>query len=951
MENSFEDEKSRLSEEELDLREKIKEIEAASQKGTLSERYNFDSNYNERANKEVEALEQQIYKLEKKKISQQEDKSWAEYEAEKELKRLSSPEWAINHTFKPDQASGIEIPQESGRFKPEPGQEAEPPVVEPVVPVVPPALPEILTRKSDIIDTELAALGITREQLATIDSFKKIAGSDGRILSVLSNLSHIRLNRAQEKARMDTEQYVRTSENLGQRIWRGFGPNRRKEIRLRTEEEAKKPFDISEYEAEVKTLIDTASFGPEIHVKRNPETSEFEGTVAEYLSSETLPKEQVERFNEAATRLADIPLENEWHKDESRIPEYEKITNAFKAEREALLETGGPEALTAMTNIDFQIPMARGFKTYPDGATELLHMIESHGWERQLDVIKAQMGPGIVGFSVGIGFRIGSKSAIGAMLGTVAMPATAIGLAGAFGALRGVEKAQENLIKQDEYMRIDMEQSASMGKGTKANFVRVEKLTQKMNELKDEIAHEQDLEKRAVLSQRLQARIAYAARKAEEGRIVFGKNAEALAKQYAFMEDVADAAVIAERNFDPSVKEFADAKDLTRRDRLERFLAYKERLLQWNRNWYKGEQAVVSGAVGLATAGVGYYLYELGGMIHGYFGSSGAHEVANHAQALRADGEYPKASQLEKLTNHSVNQEIKHETKLEVGEKLEEVKKAAAPESPKEMPKPTRVPSPDDVRLDIRTKPGDITRDLPRSPYTKDLESAVKVSVPEEKPVILEAVTTPPAATPIPNVETPLSPLEEKFPVSAADSAPRPELDPVSVADVAEEKPDAAMMEGAPNVIPDAAEIGAEPVLTGTYEAAVPTSLPQILVDMLRFDGRTEDWTDIEKDKVAYELFVNHFLKNEQLHPGFLSKVGITSGNPFVVEKGAVLHLGIEGKDIYDNAMKRVLSGDVAEDVKGFRENLAKLAVNLHDVELKDLTTDRIVEELQKVRK
>ncbi len=1009
----------------------------------------------------------------------------------------------------------------------------------------PPPLPEILTLKSDLIEAKLSTLGVTREQLVGIKGFENIAGSEGRVLAVINNIEQIRLKEIDEKAREGSEQHVRTSGSLTGRIWRGLGFNRRREIEDRKIEEGKKPFDVSAHSDEIKGLVDIVSAGPEVTIRKDAD-GKFIGLSTEYINEVKGSPEYTKayRFNDFASKFAQLPPKYTWEKYSTKEQKsFKETSDEYEKEKNNLLRMKGEKGMREVNDAEFQVRMAQTMNAYPNGAAELTRLAEAKGWDKQISLLRAQIGPGAVGFATGLGARFATKSIVASTLGAVALPLTALGLAGAFGYMRGKEKAQESLVKQDELMRIGMEQDKSAGKGTKGNFVKVEHLTKQISFLEDKLVMDYKTylnttkdkpmsldafnKDKAVAAERLQVRLEYTKQKVEEGKVVFGKNADAIIKQYELIQSMSRASgeisLVSDMVGIDDGRQFANAKGKTRRSRLANLLEHAESKIEKNRSQYVRDRAAISGLVGVATAGLGY---EIGGVIHDYFGAHGADEIHKQAQLLRVNGDMKGAAQLEKMTEDGVKNVVVHDKfeklSLELDEKLFQKKmevleirelaihrgidipkdaevqytkqfgkvksfvwqgktyevntdtnmfpkgepvvsdrppvgakinrdalrelqdeKVSVEQQEKELVESIIKAKKQNISLDINTQSEDITADLPRSSYSeqlKEFEYAVPrgvtpedVIIPEnvvEKPFIYKLATenqsreyamiqylreqgmgekeagrkahllmkeifgpkgergldwvhkgdninifekdgklhleVNPENTPVLEkapilsnvVETPkvVEPEIEILPTSATENPPQPNLDPNLNSEktvIPQPKSSAPILTSevtpspTPSPTPEVIQAVQE---IAPYEVKAPTSLPQVINDLLKIDGRMETMTDLQKDQVVYDVLVNHFLEKEHTIPGYMKSVGISSGDIFDIQSGT-LKLGDESKDVLGDSIQRVKDGAVTVNVQGFRANFGKVSESLKGYVSADMNSTLIVEELRKARK
>ncbi|MFA6297483.1 MAG: hypothetical protein WC629_02875, partial [Candidatus Paceibacterota bacterium] len=89
------------------------------------------------------------------------------------------------------------------------------------------------------IKAKLDTLGITQEALRGMADFEKIAGSEGKVLSVLEKVSHLRLKTIERDATADYEKHVREGKGFFQKVGRSF--LKTKKIQSRKYEHEKVP--------------------------------------------------------------------------------------------------------------------------------------------------------------------------------------------------------------------------------------------------------------------------------------------------------------------------------------------------------------------------------------------------------------------------------------------------------------------------------------------------------------------------------------------------------------------------------------------------------------------------------------------------------------------------------------------------------------------------------------
>jgi hypothetical protein len=349
------------------------------------------------------------------------------------------------------------------------------------------------------------------------------------------------------------------------------------------------------------------------------------------------------------------------------------------------------DALNILSNADFSVKMHQSINSHPTAELELKRLAETNGWNRKWDIAKAQLGiaggAGIAGTTFGFtagaaAIRWGTRSSLiltgAAMAAPLVLAGSALGLGGAIGWKRGEMKAKKHITKEEELMRLGMEEKKSKKGGTQLNFISADESATKIFELRNLLGMEytEYIQTRRGLdavrspisltefesrkeewAEKLQVRLEYTKKKIDEGKISFGKEDNALANRFHLLQEMGMArAELALVTGHSGVKEELVSKfGKTRRGSLENKLLQAEMSIEKNRGAYIDKQKRMGLITGLAFAGIGF---GAGRLVSEYvFGSQVAHAVEDKVQAVKS-AQFTEGKVLEKSVREAVKMNI-----------------------------------------------------------------------------------------------------------------------------------------------------------------------------------------------------------------------------------------------------------------------------------------------------
>lgn len=548
-------------------------------------------------------------------------------------------EWAIGHTFKPE-TNQIDTNRFFGTSKKEaisrntlidPTKDAEVRSLPSEPLPEPPPLPEKPKEYDPYVQEKMKALNITPEILASFPVFETIKDSDAKVAWMLERFDQVRLKRISNEAKGEVEKDNREKgklEYLRRIIFRSIDVEKKKRDIFKDEEE--NGIDIAKYGTDLESLIHLSDASPDMRlVEKDGKTS----VLVEYAKDISgISPSCVESFNQVATDYAKFPPKYD-HKrlTKEQLAEFKVAEERFYEERDALLETisqhvkslpdGGnkhvesktysdKDAMRIVNDAEFSMKMHQTLASHPSVEIEFKKLAESGRWNRAMDTLKAQFGTAAVSGTIGtIGARIGlrylAKSSLAAATSAIALPVVLAGIGGFFGGKRGAERAEEQLRREEELMRLGFEDQTHSrkflpklnaafekrralaekvrgeinpkrkeklekelrkidenivklkGRGTDQNIAKADTLTQKIAYLEGLIGMEyveyinttggRDMtvsefkNKKKEWTEKLEVRLEYTKQKLDEGKISFGKEEGALGRRLSLLQSMGSA--------------------------------------------------------------------------------------------------------------------------------------------------------------------------------------------------------------------------------------------------------------------------------------------------------------------------------------------------------------------------------------------------------------------------
>jgi len=609
---------------------------------------------------------------------------------EKELDELKKPE-----------IKKEDIPTPEPKIEPL----SPPDITAPPHPTKPIDLPKEIPKVSPFIEEKLAKSGLTLGDLLTIPEFADIAGSEGKIFWMLERFKQVKLRRIKNDATEEFEKENREIRNRGafaKKIWRGI--RRGSLVEMKAQEHAKKDFSFEKYRSDVEGLVHLASASPDMVLKnKDGETS----VVAQYLEGiHGIDNRKLSDFNECATAFANIPPKYEWKKvSEKDRKNYKKIEKEYQTKHDSLfalipksLKTvlkgvkgdktdfySDEDAMNILSNADFAVKMHQSINSHPTAELELKRLAETNGWSRKWDIAKAQLGiaggAGLTGstfgFAAGSGvIRLGAKSSLvltgAAMAAPLVLVGSALFLGGTIGWKRGEFNAKKSILKEEELMRLGMEEKKLNKNGTKLNFISADASVSKISEIRKLLAMEyseyvktrpMSLEKfeaqKEEWAEKLQVRIEYTKKKIDEGKISFGKEDKALSNRFNLLKEMgnAKAELALFVGNDGLKQEIVGKFGRTRRGSLESILLKAELNIEKNREAFTHKQKILGAVTGSVFAGIGFGAGRF--LSEHVFSSHVAHAVEEKVQVIKSTN-FTDGKSLEKAVVEAVKDNIAH---------------------------------------------------------------------------------------------------------------------------------------------------------------------------------------------------------------------------------------------------------------------------------------------------
>lgn len=343
------------------------------------------------------------------------------------------------------------------------------------------------------VNKELAGFGITPEQTAEIPGFNDL--SEGRQLLVIENLKQVTLGRIQEEAKVkfktDTAQV-----NMAGKIWRHMF---KKAYGASAEKETAKEIihgGLEKHKEVLTELVSQAMDGPEAELTSegnleihylNPDLLKHGLRVDETITDED--KQKIAEFNKVSAAYSRIP--REWFVTNKKHEKIDETSFATKKNYEDLrqevmvllfkkLEPGAGVML--LNQVESQIKINQFLNTNPEIEKALQNVEYQRVWTK---VLTGTAKERLLMSGGGYAIRAGSV----ALLGTVGLPLTLVGIASAglysavIGAARAITRTKESQEEREKAARHGQEKirksteklEGEKGK-TVSQFVKAEKL-------------------------------------------------------------------------------------------------------------------------------------------------------------------------------------------------------------------------------------------------------------------------------------------------------------------------------------------------------------------------------------------------------------------------------------------------------------------------------------------
>lgn len=544
--------------------------------------------------------------------------------------------------------------------------------------------------------------GLTPEMLQSIPELASISDSEGKTLWFVDKLINLKVRRDKNEAKEAHERDVAAAgkgvKGFAKRMLMNNGIVKGWNIKEKAEDIAKNNFNLEAYKEDIAGLVHLAEAGPDMKVKEDG------SLIAEYLEPISgIKPEYLEAYNERATAYAQLPPEYEWkHHSKDEQKKFEAIKKSYIEEKAKTLKTitehgriengelvpyNERDALHFVNDADFNVAIHQTLNNYPNAEIELKKLAESKGWNGKKEMLKEQFKTGGWVAVASFATRLGFKTAVGATVGAAALPITSALLGAGFGFWRGGRKAEENLKKEEELMRLGFEGQTKYQRNTlpkihallkqkelwreqeafekknpegvdpysanrikshiqeidekiKAlrtnNFIKAEDNIEKINRLREKIANEPDEAKWRKLQDQLEVRLEFTRKKLADGKITFGKEGNALANRLSLIQTIGaasgDLAVLP--NYEHAFFTRA-VRGNVRRSRLEKVLIDTEERIAKAENGYVWKQRFIGAVTGGTMAGLGS---EAASLVHGSyegFGSRMWHDIHDRFAGMK----------------------------------------------------------------------------------------------------------------------------------------------------------------------------------------------------------------------------------------------------------------------------------------------------------------------------
>lgn len=450
---------------------------------------------------------------------------------------------------------------------------------------------KLLPEQKKNIESKFTEFGIKKEEIEKIEGFKDL--SYGQKLLVVENLKQLTFGRIQEEALVEYKKDTIEYKFLG-KIYNGITKKYQiAKIEKQTAEDIKKG-GLKTHGEILKQLINgMKNLGLEVIENEKNELEIQYVSGLENLTPEQ--KQKIKEFNQIATQFSKMPYEwflstaskDQQIKFNKVKEEYEKFKGDILTIKEQ--KSNKEESFLYISDIDNKLRLNQFLNTNPEIEKELENIKSSTAWVEALKDIVTERG-----LLFGAGFI--TRTATISLLGTIGLPIAAAIMGGYMGRKRAKESLQEHEILSRKGIK-DVSKEAK-------NFITTENLSSKIDLLIEKINLEQDEIKKNELLESLRMRLEYSESKLNEGLVDFGVIDKRIVNQYNLIDKL---------NFGYSLTSFGEKSRNELQERLESFLALKERNISEMQKKYLRDQMVRGAIFGVGFATAGYAIRHFAG--------------------------------------------------------------------------------------------------------------------------------------------------------------------------------------------------------------------------------------------------------------------------------------------------------------------------------------------------
>lgn len=472
----------------------------------------------------------------------------------------------------------------------------------------PPAVEQISTPEEMLMEE----FGISKERIDTLPGFSNLKEPQKRL--VIENLRTAKLGMIQNGADAAFKEQNAEANFVG-RIWNGLSKGwKMSKFEQQTKEQIDKG-GIDTYGETLTHLIKSAENGPGVEYINGEPVMQF---VPEFEGLEPQQAEKIKHFNDIANTYSKIP--DEWGYESASKRERKQFEAAKKAYSEAkkdiielnLIETDGNKqaAREFAFSIDEQVQMSRFLGADVGAETPISRLLGiDKSVEKDLQKIdQPVLWRGFVktvtdkGANAAKGYVVRAGSAM--LLGAGGL----ILAGGVVGGWMGRKQAGRSLMERDEAQR----KGEGDNSAEASNFVEASGQAEKLERLLMRFDAAEDPQKQQKILHSIEARINYTQSKMDDGKMVYGKDAEAIANQVELLKMISMAK--AKHAIESEDHEQSEASK-SRREKLDKRLATQlnatEAEIQEARKAFKtkGMKRGAAFGLGFALAGNGIREY------------------------------------------------------------------------------------------------------------------------------------------------------------------------------------------------------------------------------------------------------------------------------------------------------------------------------------------------------